>query len=296
MRITVFTPVYNRASLLPRLIESLKGQTFKDFEWVVVDDGSTDGTEELLRGFIEAGTPFPVVFKRIENGGKPNAVNLGVTLASGELFVTLDSDDYFTPDALESIDRAERSIPTSETSSYAGVCGLKGYADGRRIGQTFEGEYLDCTNLERIKNRILGDKSEAIYTRVMKEYPFPIFEGEKFITESIVLDRMAVNGLKFRYFNTVTMICEYRNDGLSSEGKGLFLKNPRGYGLYLYECGKNGRHGVGQKWRTYASYINDMNGTLGPNTVAEILHISPLTVKAAALALRIYRSLRKDKK
>lgn len=289
MRFTVFTPAYNRAALIPRLYESLKGQTFRDFEWVVVDDGSSDNTKELIESYIAEKPFFPIVFKSIENGGKPNAVNIGVTLASGELFVTLDSDDYFTSDALALLDEAEKTIPENEKSSFSGVAGLKGYQDGRMIGLTFDGETLDCTNLERIKNRVLGDKAEALYTAVMKKYPFPIFEGEKFITESVVLDRMAHDGLKVRYFNKIVMICEYRSDGLSERGKELFTSNPRGYGLYLYEAALFGRNGFKTKWRTYASYINTYKGKMSAKEIAKILHIGIIKVSLISLMLVFYR-------
>ncbi len=289
MRFTVFTPTYNRAALLPRLYESLKKQTYRDFEWVVVDDGSTDGTEALIESCIAENPSFPIVFKRIQNGGKPNAVNIGVTLASGEMFVTLDSDDYFTPEALALLDEAERSIPESEKCSFAGIGGLKVYENGSMIGQTFEGETLDCTNLERIEKRVLGDKAEALYTAVMKKYPFPIFEGEKFITESVVFDRMAHDGLKVRYFNKSIMVCEYREDGLSERGKELFTSNPKGYGLYLYEAALYGRHGFKTKWRTYTSYIYTYKGKMSAKELAKILHVSTVTVKMISLLLAFYR-------
>lgn len=289
MRFTVFTPAYNRAALIPRLYESLKGQTFRDFEWIVVDDGSSDNTEELIESYITEKPFFPIVFRRIENGGKPNAVNIGVTLASGEIFVSLDSDDYFTSDALELLDEAERSIPENEKRSFAGIGGLKAYENGNMIGQTFDGETLDCTNLQRIEKRVLGDKAEAVYTAVMKKYPFPIFEGEKFITESVVFDRMAHDGLKVRYFNKTVMICEYRSDGLSERGKELFTSNPKGYGLYLYEAALFGRHGFKTKWRTYASYIYTYKGKMSAREISKILHIGRITVSLISLMLVFYR-------
>lgn len=290
MRFTVFTPTYNRASLLPRLYESLKRQSFTDFEWVIVDDGSSDGTEELVSGYIDEKYGFPIIYKHTENGGKPKAVNLGVTLARGELFIILDSDDYLTDDSLEIIDCMEKTIPQEEKARFAGVCGLKGYESGDVIGKSFSnGEYLDCTNLERIKNSILGDKSEALYTEVMKRYPFPIFEGEKFITESIILDRMAHDGLKTRYFNRVTMICEYRADGLSEQGKRLFVNNPRGYGLFLHECGKFGRHGFKERIRSFASYVNTYKGVMDDKEIARNIKSSVFKVKLVKICLNIFR-------
>lgn len=290
MRFTVFTPTYNRAHLLPRLYESLKRQTFNNFEWVIVDDGSNDGTEALISGYIRENNSFPIIYERVENGGKPKAVNLGVTLSGGEMFVILDSDDRLTDDSLEITDRVEKTIPQEKKREFAGVCGLKGYESGDTIGKSFEGgKYLDCTNLERIKNGILGDKSEAFYTDVIKSYPFPIFEGEKFITESVILDRMAHDGLKFRYFNSVTMICEYRSDGLSEQGKALFVNNPRGYGLYLNECGKFGRHGAKERIRSFASYVNTYRDTASDKAIAENLGSSVFKVRLVKICLNILR-------
>ena len=290
MRFTVFTPTFNRKDLLPRLYQSLKKQTFRDFEWVIVDDGSTDGTNELIDQYIGENNGFPIVYKWTENGGKPKAVNSGVTMARGEMFIILDSDDYLTEKALETIDQAEKTLTPDEKKSFAGVCGLKGYENGEAIGKSFEnGEYFDCTNLERIKNRILGDKCEAVYTEVMKKYPLPIFEGEKFITESVIFDRMAHDGLKMRYFNTVTMICEYRADGLSEQGKRLFVNNPKGYGLFLHECAKFGRHNLKQRIRSFASYVNTYKESLSDKQIAENLKTSVVKVKLVRYCLNIFR-------
>ena len=102
MLLTVCTPTYNRAHTLPRLYESLVRQTSQDFEWLVVDDGSTDNTRELVDGWVAEGRiRIRYVYK--ENGGKPSAHNLGVRMAAGELFFCVDSDDYLTDNAVEVI-------------------------------------------------------------------------------------------------------------------------------------------------------------------------------------------------
>lgn len=98
---TVFTPAYNRAHTLPRLYESLKNQTADGFEWIVINDGSTDGTEELLEKWSGEDNRFDFSYLTVENGGKPRAINRGVTMARGKYFFLVDSDDYLTPDAVE---------------------------------------------------------------------------------------------------------------------------------------------------------------------------------------------------
>ena len=109
--ITILTPAYNRASLLPRLFDSLLRQTFKDFEWIVVDDGSTDNTHEVLASIKErCGDAFPMTCLYKENGGKHMAINMGVTRAQGELFFIVDSDDMLPPDALAIVAEEWRPI------------------------------------------------------------------------------------------------------------------------------------------------------------------------------------------
>src|SRR3954466_3782814 len=97
---TVFTPSYNRAHLLPRVYESLEKQTFRDFEWLVVDDGSKDNTAQVIKE-LAAKASFPVRYVAKPNGGKPTAVNRGAQEAQGRLITILDSDDWFKPEALE---------------------------------------------------------------------------------------------------------------------------------------------------------------------------------------------------
>ena len=97
-KITVFTPTYNRAYILENLYRSLQRQSFTDFEWLVVDDGSSDGTKALFERWQKEDNPFPIRYCYKENGGKCRAINYGLKLAQGELFFTVDSDDYLTDD------------------------------------------------------------------------------------------------------------------------------------------------------------------------------------------------------
>ena len=105
MKITVFTPTYNRAYIIENLYRSLQRQTVKDFEWLVIDDGSTDNTQELFDKWISEENAFPIRYYKQRNGGKCRAINRALDLAQGELFFTVDSDDYLTKDALEKVMR-----------------------------------------------------------------------------------------------------------------------------------------------------------------------------------------------
>lgn len=252
--ITVFTPVYNRAYIIENLYQSLLKQTSNDFEWIIIDDGSTDFVEELIDSWIQAKTaPFKIRFFRQENGGKHRAINKGVQLAEGEAFFIVDSDDYLVEEAIEAIHKWWKDI--EEDDSYAGVAGLRGNRECEIIGDIplFE-SYIDATNIERAKYGLLGDKAEVYKTSILKKYPFPEFEGENFLTEAIVWDRIGDDGLKIRWFYRVIYICEYREDGLTSKGKQCFVKNPAGWGLYIQQKSHFFHLTVEEKMAQYLEY------------------------------------------
>jgi glycosyltransferase involved in cell wall biosynthesis len=230
--ITVFTPTFNRAETLEKLYKSLIAQSSYEFEWLVIDDGSTDGTNEVMFNFINNNNPFRIRYYRQENGGKHRAINRGVNLAVGDAFFIVDSDDYLLGDAIERISEWWKSIV--DRDDFAGVSGLKVKESGHKIGDVpiFE-EYVDATNLDRRQYGLCGDKSEVYKTEVLKRYPFPEFEGENFITEAVVWDRIAYDGKKIRWYNYPTYVCEYRDDGLTHKGQSIFVHNPKGWGLYI---------------------------------------------------------------
>lgn len=231
--VTVFTPTYNRAYTLPALYDSLCKQTNLSFEWLIVDDGSIDGTEEFIHTLTSKETRFPIRYYRQKNGGKHTAINKGVSLARGFLFFIVDSDDILTPDAVEKLLLWEKSIFGKE--GFAGVSGNKGNLRGNLLGSTFSGYSIDATNLERNEKNILGDKAEAYYTEILKQYPFPVIDGEKFMTEDMVWDRIAAAGYKIRWFNEVIYLAEQRSDGLIAQGNNRYANSPRGYALFVLQ-------------------------------------------------------------
>lgn len=275
MRFTVFTPAYNRGYIIEQLYESLCRQTFRDFEWIVVDDGSTDNTEAVMAELMEKEHFFKIIYEKQPNGGKHRAWNRGIDLASGELFYGCDSDDYLTDDALEVIDRIERSIPADQKAGFAGVCGLKGYKNAEMVGTTFqETEYMDMTHLDRIKHNVQGDKSEVIYTEVWKRYKYREFDGENFITEATSLNRMSADGLKMRYFNTVVKIVEYLPDGLSANSRERFIKNPKGWGLYIAQRIQYGLLSGTGKWDVLTDYFFECRSRMSIRQMANNLQIN----------------------
>lgn len=238
MLITVFTPTYNRAHLLPRLYESLCNQTFKDFEWIIVDDGSTDNTEEVVQSWLHPAPPphsplkgesaelcnFPIYYIKKENGGKHRAINRGVQEAQGELFFIVDSDDKLPADALERIAHYLNQI--KDDNRFAGVCGLKCYFEGKQVGGQQDFEPFDCSLLDiRQKYHIKGDMAEVVRTNVFKEFPFPEIENERFCPEALVWNRIAQKYV-MRYFHENIYECEYQPDGLTAKIVRIRMDSP----------------------------------------------------------------------
>jgi glycosyltransferase involved in cell wall biosynthesis len=232
--ITVFTPTCNRAHLLQRVYKSLKGQTYKNFEWIIVDDESEDNTEEVIRTIFEAENKMSIKFIKQIHGGKHRAVNKGLELAKGELFFIVDSDDYIVDKALERIIYWEKTLQKSD-DKFAGICCLSGYNENEIIGSTFQGEYLDIYLNETFKNGILGDRPNILYTNLFKKYKYPEIKNEWHIAPGVPFVRMAKDGYKLRYFNEILYIAEYLDDGLTKLGDKKIIDNFKGYTLRTKE-------------------------------------------------------------
>lgn len=230
--VTVFTPLYNRKDLLPRLYESLTKQTCASFEWVICDDCSTDGSYEMAKEWAEKEVRFPIrVFRAERNGGKHRAVNIGAAQAKGFMFFIVDSDDLLTPDAIEKIFTWEETIRGD--NSFAGLGFLKADLSMKLVGTTFPEKTCDCTSLEREAHQISGDKAEVFYTSVIQRYPYPEFDGERYLTPAVVWDRIAHAGLKIRWINVIIYLCEYQAEGLTANWDRNLANNPEGYALWL---------------------------------------------------------------
>lgn len=224
MPITVFTPTYNRTALLPRLFDSLCRQSFSDFEWIIVDDGSTDNTEEIVRESMLSDCSFPIRYIKKENGGKHTAVNCGVKEAQGDLFFIADSDDMLPPHALEIVAEMWNSI--CEDENFGGVCGLDGTLDGKLIGSGLPSEVVDGSSIDvRFRMRVTGDMKEVFKTDVLKEFPFPEIVGERFCPEVLVWNRIATK-YKLRYFNQIIYLAEYQEGGISAGITRARMKSP----------------------------------------------------------------------
>lgn len=275
MRITVFTPTYNRAYIIENLYKSLQRQTFKDFEWVIVDDGSTDDTETVISKWQHEENDFSIRYYWKENGGKCRAINYALDLAQGELFFTVDSDDYLTDDALEKILSWVEQLPIDNT--YCGVAGNIGLSAKSTSNTLFDNGYYEGTLLERYSD-IDGERALVFFTDVHKKYLYPEFENEKFMTEAVVYNRMAHDGYKMRFYNDIIWVYEYLEDGLTKAGNELFLSNPRGYGLWLREKAEFQRISFKEKLMMQYTFCCDVHSRVSADLIAECMAISKVRV------------------
>lgn len=223
--LSIITATYNRKKTLIRLYESLCSQTKKDFEWIIVDDGSIDNTKELLENW-EKEKKIEIKYIVQRNQGKPKSINEAVKIAKNDLSVIVDSDDILVDNAVEEIIN-----DWEKYKDYENICGLsylKGDLTGKNIGKDYKEESFISNHIKyRINQNDKVDKAEVFKTNILKEYPFPIIEGEKFISECIVWNRIA---LKYEtvYINKVIYLCEYQKDGLSNNWRKINIQNPKG--------------------------------------------------------------------
>ncbi len=221
---TVFTPTFNRAHTLQRVYDSLHSQTYRDFEWLVVDDGSTDGTRDLLDAWRKQ-APFAIRYVYQENLGKHVAHNRGVELARGQLFLSLDSDDACVPQALERFKWHWDQIPAVSRASFTGVTALCADQFGRMHGSKFPSDVFDSDSLEsRYRFKVTGEKWGFHRIDVVRRYPFPDIPGAKHVPENFVWFQIA-RSYKTRYVNEVLRTywtspvagAQLSNTGLSRE-------------------------------------------------------------------------------
>lgn len=221
--ITVFTPVYNRADIIDKLYDSVKKQTFKDFEWLIVDDGSKDDIEEVVQSFINEGV-VDIRFYSQPNGGKHRAINKGVELAKGDLFFIVDSDDTITPDALKWLDYYYHQV--KDDDRFAGISGYRCLPDGRAVYVRPQEEIIDCSSIKfACSYNVKGGNAEAYKTEILRKYPFPDIDGERFCAESLIWNRIAKKHV-IRYFNKNIYVWNFLPEGLTAGSIRNRIKSP----------------------------------------------------------------------
>ncbi|HHQ4895723.1 TPA: glycosyltransferase family A protein [Aeromonas veronii] len=222
------TPTYNRAYVLPRLYDSLCQQTRQDFEWLVIDDGSTDGTAELIFDY-RVKSDFSINYFYKENGGKHRAINEGVVHATGDWIIIVDSDDLLTGDAVAKLYDVMNHIG----SEFVGMCFRRATLSGHIIGISDTAWSKSMVMQPIMAGHILkGDLAYVFRTNVMRECPFPEFPGEKFVPELYIWNKIADIGKIVFYVDQVIYLCEYLPDGYTSNFKKNLRSNPCGFGLF----------------------------------------------------------------
>jgi len=231
---TVFTPSHNSRDSLPRAYESLKAQTYSEFEWLVVNDGSTDGTETLVEKW-QRQAAFPIRYFDQENRGKHRSFNRAVKEATGSLFICLDADDECVPEALEKFHGFWESIPEKDREAFSGVAVHCISASGKIVGKPFPEYCMDLMPGEmNARYPIRGEKWGVYRTDILRRFPFPEIEGEKFIPEGLVWNRIG-QVYKMRYVDEALRVYHHSPGGLTAQGRRLRVRNPVGARLYYKE-------------------------------------------------------------
>lgn len=225
--ITVFTPTYNRAYCLHQLYDSLVAQTNHDFMWMVIDDGSTDGTKQLVQSWInEAKIEIHYIYQ--ENLGMHGGHNTAYQNITTELNVCIDSDDYMPANAIQII--VEQWNAIEDKSTFAGLIGLDGDKNGNIIGTKIPEELTKCTlsGLHHTYN-VTGDKKLVFRTEIVNKYPkYPIFKNEKFVPLGY-LYYLIDQDYFLKPINEILVIVEYQEDGSTKNIFRQYKKNPRGF-------------------------------------------------------------------
>ncbi len=229
--LTVFTPAYNRSDKLVRAYESLKRQTNKDFCWLVVDDGSTDDTVGAVKSFREEGI-VDITYIRRENGGKMRAHNTGVDACETELFLCLDSDDYLSDEAVDSILGVWKE--TGGKECYAGIIAYKGESEEKPIYGNVFPITGDCSFRELYSKGFKGETTLVFRTDLLKANKFPEIEGEKYVPEDVVYDRID-EGHIFKLVPVIYTVCELVKERYTDRAEQLRYEAPTGWFIYYHQ-------------------------------------------------------------
>ena len=233
IKLTVFTPAYNRAHTLPRTYESLLQQDCKDFIWLIVDDGSEDNTAELVRQWQTNDNGFEIRYVYKENGGMHTAHNTAYENIDTELNVCIDSDDKLAPSAVRKILTKWEQV---QNMGYAGLIGLDADFDGKVIGKGFPEDMTETTVIGYYAAGGSGDKKLVYRTDIINQYPhYPVFEGEKYVSLSYKY-RLIDQEYKMAVIDEVLCNVEYQPNGSTNTMWRQYLMNPKGWAFWRKVC------------------------------------------------------------
>lgn len=231
--LTVFTPAYNRAQTLSRTYESLVRQDCKDFIWLIVDDGSTDQTKELVQKWQTEDAGFEIRYIYKPNGGMHTAHNTAYENIDTELNVCIDSDDCLADGAVRKILLTWEKV---KNRGYAGIIGLDADLEGQIIGEGFPDDLEETTLIGYYANGGWGDKKLVYRTDVIKKYPpYPVFPGEKYVALAYKY-RLIDQDYKLAVLNSVLCNVEYQDDGSTATMWKQYINNPKGFAFWRRIC------------------------------------------------------------
>lgn len=231
--LTVFTPAYNRAHTLPRTYKSLCQQDCKDFIWLIIDDGSTDNTGELVKAWQGKNNGFEIRYLYKENGGMHTAHNAAYAAIDTELNICIDSDDCLAEGAVKKIINQWNKV---KNKNYAGMIGLDADFSGNIIGAGFPDGLAETTLTGYYAAGGRGDKKLVYRTDIINRYPpYPVFEGEKYVALAYKY-RLIDQDYKLAVLNEILCNVEYQPDGSSNTMWSQYLKNPRGFAFWRKVC------------------------------------------------------------
>jgi glycosyltransferase involved in cell wall biosynthesis len=231
--LTIFTPAYNRAHTIHRTYESLLKQDYKDFVWLIVDDGSTDNTADLVKKWQTADNGFEIRYIYKENGGMHTAHNTAYENIDTELNVCIDSDDCLAENAVKKIIDKWNQV---KNQGFAGIIGLDADFDGNIIGKGFPSDLQETTLMGYYANGGSGDKKLVYRTDIINKYPpYPVFPGERYVALGYKY-RLIDQEYKLAVLNEVLCNVEYQFDGSSNNMLKQYLKNPNGFTFWRKVC------------------------------------------------------------
>lgn len=281
MKLTIFTPAYNRAEYLTRLYESLRRQKIKDFEWLIIDDESNDNTEQVVREFFNTQNGFVINYHKVKHGGKHRALNKAFDIAMGEYFFIVDSDDYITDDAVQCIFRWIDE--TKENNDLAGFSGLRKSSNGISGGTPLVNKqgWIEVSNFERLKYQLSGEKAEVYRTEILRKYKFPEFENEYFVSEDVCWNAIANAGFKVRWYNHVIYIFEYLDSGLTKSNSNELEGSVANFNGFSYRIKYLIRYkGLTNNPRLLKQYLKAAHRKkLTVDQIAEYLEVSRYKIK-----------------
>lgn len=232
MLFSIITSTYNRGYTIENLYRSLQRQNFSDFEWIVIDDGSSDNTSILFENWLKEKNSFDIRYYKQENQGLIRSLNKAINLAKGKYVIKVDSDDYITDDCLYFFFEKVKGIQ----GNVYGVGAQRGEDIQTPIKGTWpyipdNHEYIETSDLHRKEYNLDADMCEAWRTDILKKYPFKVWPTEKFAPEQITFFQIALDGYKIRWFAKVVCINDYKADGLTKGADKLVKENPMGYAM-----------------------------------------------------------------